>query len=61
MWGPGDCRRQADLAEQAARVVSLSTDKQALLAMSRTLRERAERLEMERRTPKGRGLSTRSV
>ena len=48
MQSPEYYRRQADLTDQAARSISLSTDKESLLGQARALRERADVLETER-------------
>ena len=49
-------RREAGLMEEAARSITLSTDKESLLAKARALRERADALEA---SPQHQGASTR--
>ena len=47
MPGPAYYRREADLMDEAARSITLSTDKESLLAKARALRERADVIEAE--------------
>lgn len=48
MRSPEYYRCLADLTDQAAHWISLSTDKESLLATARALRERADVMEAER-------------
>lgn len=42
---PNDCRREAELCEQAALRISLQPDKEELLATAQSLRRRADLME----------------
>jgi hypothetical protein len=44
MLTPDECRREAELSEQAARCVSLQSDREELLAAARSLRQLADEM-----------------